>query len=153
MLEHPPLGQITSRWRLFSLWCNDRGLDPKTCPVGMVLHFLQSLLDTRRAASTLSVYAAAISAFHDLVGGLSIEKRCMVSQFLKGANRLRPGRCLRAPSWDLPLVLRSSTTAPYEPLGKVNLKFLTQKTVFLLALCSTKRVSELHALSLRVLSA
>ena len=71
----------------------------------------------------------------------------MVSQFLKGANRLRPGRCLRAPSWDLPLVLRSLTTAPYEPLGQTDLKFLTQKTVFLLALCSTKRVSELHALS------
>ncbi|KAK0154463.1 Phosphoacetylglucosamine mutase [Merluccius polli] len=136
-----------TRWRLFSLWCKDRGLDPKTCPVEVVLHFLQSLLDTRRAASTLRVYAAAISAFHDLIGGLSIGKHRMVSQFLKGANRLRPGRCLRAPSWDLPLVLRSLTTAPYEPLGQTDLKFLTQKTVFLLALCSTKRVSELHALS------
>ena len=71
----------------------------------------------------------------------------MVSQFLKGGNRLRPGRCLRAPSWHLPLVLRSLTTAPYEPLGQADLKFLTQKTVFLLSLCSTKRVSELHALS------
>ena len=74
------------RWRLFSLWCNDRGLDPKTCPVGVVLHFLQYLLDTRRAASTLRVYAAAISAFHDLVGGLretpygvTIFKRCKPS--------------------------------------------------------------------------
>ena len=81
MLEHPPLGQITSRWRLFSLWCNDRGLDPKTCPVGVVLHFLQALLDTRRAASTLRVYAAAISAFHDLVGGLSIGKHYGVTIF------------------------------------------------------------------------
>ena len=85
------------RWRLFSLWCNDRGLDPKTCPVGMVLHFLQSLLDTRRVASTLSFYAAAISAFHDLVGGLSIGIHRMVSQFLNGANRLRPSRCFEGP--------------------------------------------------------
>ena len=129
------------------MWCNDRGLDPNTCPVGVVLHFLQYLLDTRRAASTLRVYAAAISAFHDLVGGLSIGKHCMVLQFLKGAHRLRPGTCLSAPSWDLPLVLRSLTTAPYEPLGQADLTFLTQKTVFLLALCSTKRVSELHTLS------
>ena len=54
---------------------------------------------------------------------------------------------LRTLSWDLPLVLRSLTTAPYEPLGQADLKFLTQKTVFLLSLCSTKRVSELHAVS------
>ena len=133
------------RWRLFSRWCEDRPMDPRTCPVEVVLHFLQSLLDTKRAASTLRVYAAAISAFHVAIGGLSIGKHPMVSQFLKGANRLRPGRRLRAPSWDLPLVLRSLTTAPYEPLGQAD-KHLTQKTLFLLALCSTKRVSELHAL-------
>lgn len=135
------------RWKLFSLWCKNGGLDPKTCSIASVLHFLQSLLDTGRAASTVKVYAAAISAFHDMVGGLSVGKHPLVSQFLKGANRLRPGRCLRAPSWDLPMVLQSLTTAPYEPLAQSDLKFLTQKTLFLLALCSTKRVSELHALS------
>ena len=124
MLEHPPRANYQQRWRLFYRW---RGLDPKTCTVGVVLHFLQSLLDTRRAASTLRVYAAAISAFHDLIGGLAIGKHCMVSEFLKGVNRLRPGRCLRAPSWHLPLVLRSLTTAPYEPLGQADLKFFNEE--------------------------
>ena len=122
----------------------DRGLDPKTCPVKVVLNFLQSLLDTRRAASSLRVYAAVISAFHDLIGVLSIGKHHMLSQFLKGANRLHPGRCLRAPSWDLPLVLRSLTTAPYKPLGQGDLNFLIRKTVFLLAVCSTKSVYWVH---------
>ena len=35
--------------------------------------------------------------------------------------------------------------APFEPLGKADLKILTFKTVFLLALASGKRRSEIHA--------
>ena len=66
------------RWRLYSSWCQDRGFDPKTCSAAVVLHILQSLLDTSRAASTLRVYAAAISAFHDLVVGLRVGKPHMV---------------------------------------------------------------------------
>ena len=54
----------------------------------------------------------------------------MVLQFLKGAHRLRPGTCLSAPSWDLPLVLRSLTSAPYELLGPADLTFFTQETVY-----------------------
>ena len=60
---------------------------------------------------------------------------------------LRPGRVVRAPSWDLPLVLRSLTRAPYEPMDQSDLRSLSRKTALLLALCSAKRVSELHALS------
>ena len=62
-------------------------------------------------------------------------------------HRLRPIRLPRAPSWDLPLVLRSLTQPPYEPLDQSTLKFLSHKTAFLLAICSAERVGELHALS------
>ena len=57
--------------------------------VALVLLFLQSLLDSGRATSTLRVYTAAISVFHETVGDLSVGKHPMVSQFLKGANRRR----------------------------------------------------------------
>ena len=101
------------RWMFFSSWCQNRELDPVTCRVALVLLFLQSLLDLGRAASTLRVYTAAISVFHETVGDLSVGKPPMVSQFLKGVNHLRPGRSLRAPSWDLPLVLKSLTHMPH----------------------------------------
>lgn len=55
------------RWKLFSLWCHYRELDPGTCLLALVLHFLCSLLDAGRVASTLRVYAAAISVFHETV--------------------------------------------------------------------------------------
>ena len=53
-----------NRWKLFSQWCVARGKVPGTCSVVVILHFLQSVLDNRRAASTLPVYMAAISATH-----------------------------------------------------------------------------------------
>ena len=43
------------------------------------------------------------------------------------------------------LVLLAFTRPPFEPLGKADLKILTFKTVFLLALALGKRRSEIHA--------
>ena len=37
---------------------------------------------------------------------------------------------------------------PFEPLGQVDLKFLTLKTLFLVAAASGRRVSYLHALTI-----
>ena len=51
------------------------------------------------------------------------------------------------PAWDVALVLQSLTGAPYEPLQTCDEHFLAQKTLFLLALASAKRIGELHALS------
>ena len=49
------------------------------------------------------------------------------------------------PTWYLSLVLHQLTKAPFEPMRKASLKHLTLKTVFLLALGSGKRRSEIHA--------
>ena len=57
-----------------------------------------------------------------------------------------PSRSL-VPSWSLPAVLRVLAEAPFEPLQKVSLFFLTVKTVFLLAIASGQRCSSIHALS------
>ena len=49
------------------------------------------------------------------------------------------------PTWNLSLVLHQLTKAPFEPIRKASLKHLTFQTVFLLALGSGKRRSEIHA--------
>lgn len=54
---------------------------------------------------------------------------------------------LKPPGWDVTLVLRSLTRAPYKPLQELSDRDLTLKTVFLLALALVKRVGELHRLS------
>ena len=50
------------------------------------------------------------------------------------------------PSWDLAAVLEALKEGPFEPIRKAELKWVTLKTVFLVALASGKRRSELHAL-------
>ena len=54
---------------------------------------------------------------------------------------------LHPPAWDVALVLQSLIGAPYEPLRTCDERFLAQKTLFLQALASAKRIGELHALS------
>jgi hypothetical protein len=50
------------------------------------------------------------------------------------------------PEWDLNIVLNALMKSPFEPIHTAELKFVTFKTVFLLALATGKRRSELHAL-------
>ena len=135
-------------WAAFSSWCSDRDLDPVSCPVQHVLQYLQCLLDAGRAASTLRVHTAAISFNHSHIDGRTVGAHYWVTQFLRGAKRLRPPRVRRAAAWDLPLVLQALSQAPFEPMAGASLSSLSMKTAFLLAVTTAKRVSELHALSI-----
>lgn len=139
--------QYENRWRLFSNWCASRDEDPLRCSVPTILDFLQSLLDEGRSPSTLKVYVAAISCQHIRIDNGTVGSHSLVSLFLKGAQRLHPPRASRAPAWDLPLVLDALRRPPFEPLAQAELKWVSWKTAFLLAISSAKRVSELHALS------
>lgn len=130
------------KWRIFAEWCLGLNVDPITCSVPLVLRFLQAQLDQGKAASTIRVYAASISASHRGVDGQPLGRHPLVSQFLC------PNRTLRVPNWDLPLVLDSLTKPPYEPMADADFKAWSLKTAFLLAICSAKRVGELCALSI-----
>ena len=63
--------------------------------MAIVLHFLQSVLDAGRCASTLKVYVAAISAGHTRLNNQTVGLHYLVGQFLKGTQRRRPfkGHC------------------------------------------------------------
>ncbi len=137
----------TLKWNLFVEWCSSHQEDPRRCSIRAVLSFLQQGLERRLSPSTLKVYVAAISAYHDPVEGKSVGKHNLVVRFLRGARRLNPPRPPSLPSWDLALVLRALITAPFEPLQSVELKFLSMKTILLTALASIKRVGDLQAFS------
>ncbi len=121
------------KWNLFVKWCSSHREDPRRCPIRVVLSFLQQGLERRLSPSTLKVYVAAIAANH--------------VRFLRGARRLNPPRPPSIPSWDLSLVLRALQQGPFEPLQTVKPKFLSMKTLLLLALASIKKVGDLHAFS------
>ncbi|XDV27979.1 hypothetical protein PO909_031413 [Leuciscus waleckii] len=136
-----------SKWSVFSGWCSARNLDPQRCSVTEVLSFLQELLEEGRSPSTLKVYVAAIAAFTKPLHGRSLGRDDFIVRFLRGARRLNPPRPPLVPAWDLSLVLDAINGEPFEPLQSVDLRYLSLKTAFLMALASVKRVGDLHALS------
>ena len=90
---------------------------------------------------------SAIAAFSTLPAGQSLGRHPLVTRFLRGTRRLRPGMRPRVPVWDLAVVLAALSEPPFEPLTEVALRFLSIKTTFLLAISSLKRIGELQALS------
>jgi hypothetical protein len=67
---------------------------------------------------------------------------------LEGMNISRPISRKVWPSWDLPTVLGKLNEAPYEPIQAASLRDMALKTLFLVAVASGRRCSELHALSI-----
>ena len=51
-------------WKMFEGWCHRNGHILFQCPVGVILSFLQDLIDKSKAFSTVKVYLAAITAYH-----------------------------------------------------------------------------------------
>ena len=58
----------------------------------------------------------------------------------------RPRMTLVLPQWDLGIVLEALSKPPYELLQEASLKHFALKTVFLLAMASAGRCTELQAL-------
>ena len=66
-------------------------------------------------------------------------------RLLSSFHRDRPESSRNLPKWNLSVVLNELTKAPFEPMKDTDLKHVTLKTAFLLALASGKRRSEIHA--------
>ena len=139
-----------SRWKIFCGWCRGRGVAPVNATVPVVVDFLIHLRqDKGLSASAVKCYCSALNSVLALKGqdlAASREITTLLRSFSRSVNPVE----LRPPAWDVSLVLQSLTGAPYEPLRTCEEHFLAQKTLFLLALASAKRIGELHALSYRV---
>lgn len=129
--------------RVFVSWCVGRGVNEEDPPLTGILEFLQEGLDKGLSPATLRVQVAALSAALDR----SLAGESLIRRFLKAATRIKPPVFGPVPQWDLSVVLNGLCGHPFEPLEHVQLKFLSLKVVFLLAITSAKRVSELQAFS------
>ena len=139
-----------SRWKIFCGLCRGRSVAPVNASVPVVVDFLIHLRqDKGLSVSAVKGYCSALNSVLALKGrdlAASREITTLLRSFARSVNPVE----LRPPAWDVSLVLQSLTAAPYEPLRTCEERFLAQKTLFLLALASAKRIGELHALSYRV---
>ena len=129
----------------FAKWCINHKVDFRSPPVKSVADFLLYLFQDRKLQpSTIDGYRSAIA---DKLGNspLNVSQDENLTRLLDSFHRDRPKGRRGIPSWNLSLVLHQLTKAPFEPLREASLKHLTFKTVFLLALSSGKRRSEIHA--------
>ena len=154
-LHAPQRGSTRSvyeaKWAIFTKWCITNKVDFRAPPVKSVADFLMYLFQDRKyQPSTIDGYRSAIA---DKLGNkpISISKDENLTHLLDSFHRDRPKGQRGVPSWNLSLVLRQLTKAPYEPIKEASLRHLTFKTVFLLALGSGKRRSEIHAWQTKIL--
>ena len=134
-----------SKWALFEKWCRENLVDFSTPSVTQVSDFFIYLYqDLNRRPSTIDGYRTAIV---DTLGpaGHHIAQSSDLHRLLSSFHRDRPKSSRNLPKWNLSVVLNELTKAPFEPVKDTDLKHLTLKTAFLLALASGKRCSEIHA--------
>ena len=120
-------------------------MDVRAPPLKAIADFLLFLFQDRKLQpGTIEGYRSARA---DKLGNspTNISTDENLTHLLDSFHRDRPKGRRGIPSWNLSLVLHQLTKAPFEPLKEASLKHLTVKTVFILALGSGKRRSEIHA--------
>ena len=134
-----------SKWALFEKWCRENSVDFSTPSVKQISDFFMYLYqDLNRRPSTIDGYRTAIV---DTLGpaGHHIAQSSDLHKLLSSFYRDRPKSSRNLPKGNLSVVLNELTKAPFEPMKDTDLKHLTLKTAFLLALASGKRRSKIHA--------
>ena len=138
-----------AKWVQFHSWCTERQINPFYPSLSDVVNFLQFKFEQGMAASTLRGYAAAISPIVGLIDGQSLTSHEFLSKFLQGALNKRPPVHKVVPRWELSVVLCALMEKDFEPPESCPLLLWSWKTLFLLAITSLSRCSELHALDSR----
>ena len=134
------------KWEVFRVWCDKQHVNPVHPPIRKVINYLQHLLSVHIKVATILTHISALSVCCDPIEGASIGCHPLVKTWVKGSKALNPRIRTLMPSWSLPVVLSALREQPYEPMAKADLKYVTLKTAFLIAITSARRISELQAL-------
>ena len=123
-------------------------MDFRNPSIGDIYNFFWYLFnDLNRCPSTIEGYRTAIA---NTLGNTrqNISTNTEIDKLIASFHRDKPTSSRSIPKWNLSLVLQRLTQPPFEPQEEATLKFITWKTVFLLALASGKRRSEIHTWTL-----
>ena len=135
------------RWGCFTRWAAGQGADPLNPTAAQVASFLFDLFDTHGLSpQTVKGYRTCIGSVLNRTGKTRVVLHRTISDMIASMELQRPRATPVLPQWDLGIVLEALSKPPYEPLREASFKHLTLKTVFLLAMASAGRRSELHAL-------
>ena len=136
-------------WKAFVRWCRRKKRFYMRPSLNDILEFLQENVRQGLRPNTLRWQTTAIATVVQQVEGYLLTRNPLVVRFLKGATVKAPPQVHRFPSWNLNIVLQTLTRTPFKPIRSIPIRMLALKTIFLVAITSARRVSELGALSVR----
>ena len=127
-------------WHKFSSFCQEKGVDPFTAPVSIIIKYLRKIFNDGAAYRTINYARSAISKLHIGFGDMPIGQHPLIKQTVRAVFRLRPP----LPRYKSTFDIRPALTYMKQILGNnsiLNLKLLSYKCLFLIAFHSFSRVS------------
>ena len=144
LLGDPRPIACVDRWCRFTRWAAGQGVDPLNPTAAQVASFLFDLFDTHGLSPrTIKGYRTCIVSVLNRTGKTKVVLHRTISDMIASMELQRPRATPVLPQWDLGVVLEALNKPPYEPLREASFKYLTLKTVSLLAMASAGRHSEL----------
>ena len=142
-----------AKWEAFVQWCKVNGHHhPEKLSQVHVTEFLNEKAKHVTPA-TIKGYITALSRRHKgiKIGGKRkrLSNLTSIKTWRKGLEQTRSKPRPRTPQWCLEVVLKALSKPPYYPVDRKQKgwrKFLTRRTIFLTAVTSARRASELHAI-------
>ena len=139
-----------ARWGTYRKCCRDFGHRSSSPTIAKVADFLTYMFKTKRAAlSTIKGYRAMLAAVFKFPLP-EISSSPILKDLVRSFEISAPRPIFPPPPWDLDKVLEFLSGPPFEPLARASFLDKTKKALFLLAMATAKRVSELQALSFSV---
>ena len=134
------------KFKKFNSWCTERKIDPHAATLTNCADFLSSLFQVGLKYRTISGYRSMLSVMLPQINGYPVGQHPDIIRLLKGVFNSRPPVKQLVPEWDLKKILELLSNPPFEPMNKISLKCLTWKTIFLTAISTFRRCSDLQAL-------
>ena len=139
-----------ARWGTYRKWCRDFGHRSSSPSIAKIAEFLTYMFKCKGAAlSTIKGYRAMLSAVFKFPFP-EISTSPILKDLIRSFEISAPRPLFPPPPWDWDKVLQFLSGPPFEPLARASFLDKTKKALFLLAMATAKRVSELQALSFSV---
>ncbi|MGL5405371.1 MAG: hypothetical protein ACRDAX_01020, partial [Propionibacteriaceae bacterium] len=138
-----------SKWELFRRWCKGKKISSSSTSVTEIADFLLYLRkDCNLAVSTVKGYRSMLaSVFRHR--GIDLTNNKDLHDLIRSFETTKE-HVIKKPSWNLDVVLKFLMSEKFVPSHAASFRDLTRKSLFLFALATAKRVSELQALEGKV---
>ena len=138
----------SGKFKQFSSWCRGKQIDTYSASLTDCAEFLSSLFHKGLQYRTIAGYRSMLSSVLPPVNNIPVGQHPHIVRLIKGIFNSRPPTTKLLPEWELPLVLGLLKRPPFEPLSLAPLKYLTWKSLFLVAITTFRRASDIQALKL-----